>query len=429
MSLYRNTIILAIASVLSYSCRTDPERVKEKIDWLEKNSIHIRSIDPLDTMFDDLEFLSRELQGVELIGLGEATHGDGSTFLAKTRLIRFLHERMGYEVLAFEGGLLDCFEMEKSFSKGDSQDSAFGKGPFAVWSRSAQVNSLKGYISNRKKSSKPLLLSGFDFQPSGTLSSSDRTSLLVAFYKQHELEFDTSTYHSFFSLFRNSNRLTLTRIRKDSILQEKFFHDLDQLVWLADRYEEIAEEDRVLKQYIHNLRPLYTHLFRRSLNNSEPDIKSVINLRDSMMAINMIWLKEEYFPGKKIIIWGANTHIGYNRDQLKYPDEMKPMGSFLKELYGKRYYSLSFTAFDGNMFSMQQGLRALPQASNKSIEYVWSQCQSQYSFLRTDVFADGPFPEIFPARLFGYLNQEAVWKHMTDGIFFIKTMEASKIIK
>ena len=40
--------------------------------------------------------------------LGEHPYDDGTTFVAKTRLVRFLHEQMGFNVLAFESGLYDC---------------------------------------------------------------------------------------------------------------------------------------------------------------------------------------------------------------------------------------------------------------------------------------------------------------------------------
>jgi erythromycin esterase-like protein len=39
--------------------------------------------------------------------MGEPSHGAGSAFAAKVRLIKFLHQRMGFDVLVWESGLYD----------------------------------------------------------------------------------------------------------------------------------------------------------------------------------------------------------------------------------------------------------------------------------------------------------------------------------
>lgn len=67
-----------------------------RVSWLADHAVRLRSIDPADDDFRDLEPLRVTLAGVRVVLLGEQNHGDGTTFLAKTRLIRFLHERMGH---------------------------------------------------------------------------------------------------------------------------------------------------------------------------------------------------------------------------------------------------------------------------------------------------------------------------------------------
>src|SRR5690554_1465346 len=70
-------------------------------------SSHITKIDDFytnNTDFSDLEFLKKELKNKKIIVLGESGHGDGASFEAKTRLVKFLVEEMDYSTLAFEGG-------------------------------------------------------------------------------------------------------------------------------------------------------------------------------------------------------------------------------------------------------------------------------------------------------------------------------------
>jgi len=66
-----------------------------RIAYLKKHAIPVRSIDAEDGNFADLEPLREVIGSRRVVMLGESTHGDGATFAAKSRLIKFLHERMG----------------------------------------------------------------------------------------------------------------------------------------------------------------------------------------------------------------------------------------------------------------------------------------------------------------------------------------------
>ncbi|MGH9894114.1 MAG: erythromycin esterase family protein, partial [bacterium] len=65
----------------------------------------VRSIDPADEDFKDLEPLIKAIGSARVVQLGEPSHGAGSSFAAKARLIKFLHRRMGFDVVAWESGL------------------------------------------------------------------------------------------------------------------------------------------------------------------------------------------------------------------------------------------------------------------------------------------------------------------------------------
>src|SRR3569833_49275 len=74
---------------------------------IQKDLITVRSIDPADEDFSDLVPLIDKFGTARVVQLGEPGHGAGSSFSAKARLVKFLHERMGFEVLVWESGLYD----------------------------------------------------------------------------------------------------------------------------------------------------------------------------------------------------------------------------------------------------------------------------------------------------------------------------------
>ena len=86
----------------------EPDTEVNKVKWLQDNAIHLSSIDPNNTDFADLRPLENVIKNTKVVMLGEQSHGDGTTFLAKVRLIKFLHQELGFDVLAFESGLYDC---------------------------------------------------------------------------------------------------------------------------------------------------------------------------------------------------------------------------------------------------------------------------------------------------------------------------------
>jgi len=104
-------IILIIICNLSYNY-TSQKNIEEKKEILRGLSNTIHSIDINDTVYNDISFLDDILQDKRIVLLGEQTHSDGTVFEAKSRIIRYLHEKLGYNVVLYESGLYDVWFME-----------------------------------------------------------------------------------------------------------------------------------------------------------------------------------------------------------------------------------------------------------------------------------------------------------------------------
>ena len=93
-------------AALLFCINLQADNSSARIAWLSRNAIQINSIDPTiaNDDFADLKPLKAAIGNSRIVVLGEQSHGDGATFLAKCRLVKFLHQRMGFDVLAWLGG-------------------------------------------------------------------------------------------------------------------------------------------------------------------------------------------------------------------------------------------------------------------------------------------------------------------------------------
>ncbi|MFN7689431.1 MAG: hypothetical protein ACK5OP_17015, partial [Sphingobacteriales bacterium] len=69
-------------------------------NYVKKETAEIRSVQLNDTDWTDLAAFAAAVKDKRVVMLGEQTHGDGTTFALKARLVRFLHEQIGFNVLA-----------------------------------------------------------------------------------------------------------------------------------------------------------------------------------------------------------------------------------------------------------------------------------------------------------------------------------------
>jgi len=107
------------------------------------NQHTIKSIDPQETGFDDLAAIGAAVGNARVVMLGEQCHGDGATFAAKSRLIKYLHEVKGFDVLAFEA---DFFTLNNYGSANLTNNVAtykrIAQGINNIWSQTEECNYL-----------------------------------------------------------------------------------------------------------------------------------------------------------------------------------------------------------------------------------------------------------------------------------------------
>lgn len=271
----------------------------------------MRTIDPHDEDFSDLEAFAEMVGDARVVQLGEQCHGDGATFLAKTRLIKFLHQRMGFDVLAWESGIYDCHLAWDAFKRGDDPMDAARLGIFDTW-RSEQVRPMFEYLGRQARTDRPLELFGMDSQFSGRASKES-----VADEVERRVSPAAAAYL----------RVAMTRGA-----------DIDEGEATAVIAELTAasptQDDPFWRQC---LRSIAANL-RASQAARQKDVTAYSVVRDAQMGENLVWAANEAYKGRRIAVWADTGHISNGFDKLDLtagtgatPEQLKALAEQMKD--------------------------------------------------------------------------------------------------
>jgi erythromycin esterase len=395
-----------------------PDYFEEKVGWLQNNTASVSNIENED--FEDLQAIKQSIGNAEIVMLGEQSHGAGASFIAKTKIIKMLHEEMGFDILAFENGLYESHQTWKSIQSGEDPYTAFENGVIEIWSKSKQLTPLIKYIDEQANSKQPLIFSGFDFQFSGAVNWKNKIFELEQVLNYDSL-FSESTHSDLYELF--SDRDALLTFKSDSIKKQNVYHQLDEITLHISTIKNLTKDELVIQRMLIYTKNLLTFMWELDFQHMD-DNPEIANMRDKSMADNLIWLKEVMYPGKKIIVWGANSHLMYNRHLIiDNPDKMIPIGHHLKNRYGDKLYSIAFTSHNGLFGSRQGNIHTVNQSSTKSLEYLLNEVGSDHLFIDKHVASKSPWlSNDFRMKAMGSLNWRGKWFEMCDGIFFTREM-------
>lgn len=407
----RRDLLLGAAALGLVGCQSKPEanpsalassapiRTPDALEtWLRANVIAVRSVDASDEDFSDLEPLAQRIGHARIVQLGEPSHGAGVCFEAKVRLIKFLHQRMGFDVLAWESGFNDAEYTEAGLRAGQDAVASAKRGILAIWSASEQCRPLFEYAKASHAGGRPLIMAGFDMQfsgPGGFDLLPDELRSFVGSVRDPALRSEASQAAGdaidAFSGFNAYVNALATRAatkppppRRDGL--EKLQQAVAQLTKLFNdhpaAFAEIGGERRFsfMAHVVANLGGYGANLYEKySVDDPAGPFPQVVasNRRDALMAENIRWLVETGYPGHKFIIWAHNAHVmnAYykapdftNISLAPAPDAMKPFGVFLAERFGDDVYTIGCTAYQGEDALIASPMVTVPSARDGGLE-------------------------------------------------------------
>jgi len=396
--------------------------------WIKENYIPVRSL--TSKYFSDLQFLKPLLEGRRIVQLGESGHGVAEFNKAKVRLIKFLHQEMGFQVISFESSFFDCFysnEHEDEFSAATLMRQSI----FGVW-HTEEVLELFEYIKETKETENPLILAGFDIQFSGQASANrpeffrDIINVIDSNYAQtiYELEAEFRTKKS---------ELDYTGLQK---------YIRSNVVRLIESYEALVaffdNNMDTLKDAFSD-KPLYPLIARQSAWSMIQYISLIIEanglqgiyIRDRGMGINLSTLANTIYPGKKIIVWAHNFHIRHNQEAVN-STPVKTMGTWVAEEFKPILYTIGLYMYRGSAAYNNRDIYNIPTPYPNSLEAICYRARCKFLFVdmlneQLNTGNSWMFECIY-ARSWGKGNFMMILRDQYDGILFIDTVNPPSYI-
>lgn len=299
--------------------------------WFQQNTHELKSLTSED--YRDLAFLKPLLKGKTVVSLGENFHRVADYSSAKTRLIKYLHEELGYDVIAFESGMGDAAAVYENRDK-LNPESMMAASLFPIW-HSQETLELFKYIKEQGHGPHPLYLAGFDMQFNSFYLTQTMAEALGRLDTDKAAAFAKLDQAAITDLYK-----VLNSYGDVSDGSPAFTRDIKKVV------EQYEPQYKVFLTFVQKNRQALTSLYPDSphkVNYMIRSLKDRINFlnmplqegtagsysfRDKLMLDNLEWQMKNVYPGKKVILWAHNDHLAKNTSRILAKEDGKWVNSF-----------------------------------------------------------------------------------------------------
>lgn len=305
----------------------------------------------------DLAYLDTILKEKQVVMLGESAHGIEEYSLVKYRIIKHLHEKLNFNIIAFESGISECAFLEEMKDSINSKE-LLERGIVQVWQTESNIK-LMNYIKENN-----IKIVGIDNQIS-TKYNSEYLKIAIKKYDKISAEkiysLDTTINSLYFNkeLFKDEPNETKSMFQKNKSELVKIYSEFNSKIDSLLRQKNYSNSQSsllTLKKVIQN--KIY-------LSQTYLNINKYGTQRDSIMTSNLKWIMDSLAPNKKIIVWAHNSHVSRTGMQ----NEKSYMGKLISNLLKNQVYSIGLYAYAGETMDVwRRNKIKITKPSTNSIE-------------------------------------------------------------
>ncbi|HYW41947.1 MAG TPA: erythromycin esterase family protein [Bryobacteraceae bacterium] len=304
---------------------------------LKQRSVALATVEP-GTPAADLAAFGAAAGEARIVALGEATHGTHEFFRMKHRLLEYLVKEKGFTVFALEANWPESLAVDRYIKEGEgsARDALAGMHAW-MWQTGEMLDLIEWMRSFNSAPGQHAVLSftSFDMQTAGgaaemaldylkQYASDDAGPAAAAYNEAQDLEarrtavFDA---HAKSAADRAAEVLKIFDSKRAELAKASG----------PERWRDARQAAAIVVQActlrIPGKGPAY---------------------RDEAMAGNVAWLSGQAYPSEKIVLWAHNSHVSCSAGA----DNLKPMGAWLRDRYGKQMYVAGFAFRGGQLRAM-----------------------------------------------------------------------------
>jgi erythromycin esterase len=413
----------------------------EKLRWLTEHAVAVRPAVPPEPAedFSDLMPLVKSIGSSRVVALGEATHGDGAALVAKGRLVRFLHQVMGFDVLAWESGFFDVRLMDAALRGDVPLQEAASRGLYQIWWKSVEVQPVFAYVRATQATIHPLQTVGFDCRVSREES---RSKLYPAFVFEFFDRLDPA-------LISKQERADLTAMSVGLLPTDVYDHPGERIYNRDLPRRLISVIDSRRADFLVRSSPREIDDVRQSLVSFLSMDRSLGGragtghdeegyTRDTAMAENLLWLLQGPLAGRKVIVWAHNYHVMRDftsagvaaTEAAKTHPSAGAMGLHLARALGRDFYVIGFITHHGRFGYAGEAPEDFPTADPASLEGLLHAVGKPQLFLSLrDLPPDHWLGSPISSGFYFHEPQTTNMPRIYDAVFFIDEMTPSHTVE
>lgn len=405
-------------------------------DWVSRHGVHFKSETNVDTSVKKM--LATELKNVQIVGLGEASHGISEFFKIKSSLIKHLVSDEDFSLIMIEASFGEGVLLNEFISgeRADLEDVLRG---MPLWYfKVEEFRDLLLWLRDFNKShSNRIRIYGMEMQYVDRsllqikkfLDKVDPDSSEIwARFGANRIGTATAGAAEFFYLWQPFSS-DILRQHSELLLELRKRFSTNKIQYLAKSTDaEFGVAYRhviVLEQFI-----------SASMQSEEP-IKH--QMRDYFMYLNLQWTRA-HLNNPKTIVWAHNEHLWKQPGNGGYD----VLGRQLDRVYGKSYFALGFDFGEGTYRAPSNAgwEHLIPKPGPTSLSYRMSELGKPNFLLniRAAIRADEKIPDSVTLRASsgGYTpmrdgriqyDREYSLRDRYDAIVFVNKVAPPKVLK